>query len=478
MRQETINLILEGTNQQRAARIQNQIYSALEAVQGILEPELQGWSSVAGGKTQKSSPLEETREILDLATLREESLLAYYRKPHGRVVIRNLVKFIFGAGVVVDFQEKHPETLAIILAWCKLFEKKNKWRKFLREIGTRGFRDGEVFIRRFPQEEGPPILRFIDPIKISDTDIVTDESDVETVIRYKVGGKDIDAEFIKHIKLDVDANVKRGIPILTADLPYLTKYEKWLEARMVLNIIRTSVALVREVQGSPTDLTRIRSAQRSNRSDARETNKAQMLRPGTILSGTPGVKYSMLSPNLDAKDAGEDGKHILRGVAAGAGFPDVFVTSNYEGSNFASTVVSQNTGIREFEDWSGFFGEDLEDIVDWVLMDGIKKKIIPKVVEDEDGVRPLNPNVIISFPPLIRRDLGQENTAYESMHNNRVISRRTWGIKMGFDPDLENRLIADEEENDPMPNTPQNGNGKPTPKRVEDRQPRQNVSVQ
>lgn len=482
MRQETINFILEGTNQQRAARIQNQIYSALEAVQGILEPELQGWSSVAGGKTQKSSPLEDTLENLDLATLRQESTVAYYRKPHGRVAIRNYVKFIFGAGVMIDFQEKEEEALGKILEWWRLFTKKNKWRKLLREIGTRGYRDGEVFIRKFKQLDGPLILRFIDPSKINDNDIVyvkteTGEVDVERVDYYKVNGQEIPGDEVIHIKIDVDRNVKRGMPILTNALPYLSKFDKWLDARMVLNIIRASVALVREVQGSPTDLTRIRSAQRSNRSDAKETNKAQMLRPGTILSGTPGVKYSMLSPNLDAKDAGEDGKTILRSVAAGEGFPDVFITADYSQANFASTAVSQNIGVREFEDRTVDFHEDIEDIIDWVLEDGIEKKFLPSTVQGEKGPRPLNTAALLSFPPLIRRDIAPENTAYKEMYEHKTLSGRTWTSKMGFDPDTERRFIEEEEEAG-FGMTKPSANGDGAPKPIENRRPRERVTVQ
>ena len=182
----------------------------------------------------------------------------------------------------------------------------------------------------------------------------------------------------------------------------------------------------------------------------------------------------MLSPNLDAKDAAEDGETILRSVAAGAGMSDVFITANYGSTNFASSVVSQNTGIREFEDWGNYFIEHLADIVEWLLMDGVEQGEIPSQVKDEDSgeMRPISLDFDMTFPPIIRRDLVQENGAYMAMYEHEQLSGTSWAGKMGFDSDREQKLITDEKARGIGVNRGQQGQSEPPPKRVEDREPR------
>ena len=470
LRSDLATLISEEQQQQTAYRIQEQLFRTLEDVQNQLryEPEMQGWSASSASATERDLPMQ------DLAVLRRESLRAYYKNPHGRVVIRNLVKFIMGGGSIIDFHEKDEGKLKSITDWWRKFTKKSKWFRFQREILTRSFRDGEAFIRRFAIEQEPLRLRFIDPDRIPTENITYDENDGEVATFFKINnrsqtgeGETVKAEDIIHIKLDVDSNVRRGHPILESMLTDLSEFRQWRKARMVLNIVRTSVALVKEVSGSPNDLSRLRLSQKATRNDSKETDKQKMLRPGTIISGTPGVQYKMLAPNLDAKDASEDGEMILRSIAAGAGFPDAFVTANWSTSNFASSVVSQNMAVREFEDWGNVFLEYISDVVAWVIEDGVEQG---EIAVDADI------DFDMTLPPLIRRDITQESTAYQLMNAAGALSKRTWMIKMGFDPDTEEKYIEDEG----GPPTPSGGgmkSPKVAPKRVEDRQPRSQVQV-
>ncbi|MDP3771334.1 MAG: phage portal protein, partial [bacterium] len=352
------------------------------------------------------------------------------------------VKFVIGGGIVVDFQERDEATLIALDDFWSAFQRETRWFSFVREFVTRGFRDGEVFVRRFPRQDMSLALRFIDPEKVPE--IKTDPNDAETALSYAIefGTKrlDVDAGEILHVALNVDRNVQRGRPILESILPHLAKYDKWMDARMVLNIVRASVALVQEVQGSSTDLLRLRAAQRAT-SSASETDKSRMLRPGTILRGTPGVKYSMLSPNLDARDAATDGRTILLAVAAAAGFPDIFVTADYARANFASTLSAHNPAIREFEDWQHVYGEAFTTIVDWVLADAMARRVLP--LRTSKG-KPVNLGIDVAFPPLLKRDLAQEVTAYAQLVGLQAMSRRTLQLRMGLDPDQEQKLIDEE----------------------------------
>lgn len=363
LRNDLQSIVVEQQYQRRLAASQDHLITVMENLQSQLEPEMKDWMPTGGSGT---SSFERDIPITDLRSLVTRSRHVYYREPHGRVVMRDLVKFVIGGGTVVDFREKNEENLKDIISWWRKFCKKNSWVRRQREIITRAFRDGNVLIRRIdqPMLDEPPLIRFLEPDQLDDTiehpsGIEYDENDAETPVAYFIRWKKTNqterilAEQILHIKIDVDENVPLGRPIIESVLQYLGKYNKWIDARMALNMVRASVALVKQVAGSPNDLSRLRanqSAQQRNR--ANETDRAKMLRPGTIISGTPGVEYKMLSPNLDARDAAEDGATLLRGVAAGAGFPDVFVTANYANSNYA--CHANGTEILTWGGWKQF----------------------------------------------------------------------------------------------------------------------------
>ena len=464
IRSDIVSSIRESQHRQRVV---DSTMSMLENLRDQLDPQMKDWMPTG---TQGDTMPREVNS--DPSTLRQESKRAFYQEPYGKVVIRNMVKFIIGSGTIINWSEKNERKLQSILKWWKKSTKSIKWFSFQREYVTRFFRDGEVFVRKFATEEGPLKLRFIDPALFSDDDIVTDPSDSQTVIKYimRVDGKPIEipAEEIHHLK-NADANMKRGRPLLESILPYITKFKKWLDARIVLNQVRTSVALVQEVQGTSTDLLRLANRQKAS-DRGRDGDRAKMLQPGTIIRGTPGSKYSMLSPNLDAKDASEDGRTIQLAMAAGAGFPDTFITGDFSKANFASSVVAQNPAIREFEDGQQLIVEGIVEIIDWILLDGINKNEIAAEADIEYEV---------GFPPLLKRDMAQETAAYEVMHANRVISRATWQIKSGLDPDAEDRKT--EEDSLSLMNKPSEVpepkiSEPPSKKRVDDRNPRQTTA--
>lgn len=466
IRRDLVNQISESQHRQRAA---DSALMVLENLRDQYDPQMKDWTPTGAG-----SDIMPVSVATSPAQLRDESKRAFYQEPYGKVIIRNMVKFVIGSGTIVNYSEKNEPKLQSILKWWKTVTKSIKWFSFQREYVTRFYRDGEVFVRKLPQDDGPLKLRFLEPATIGDDDIVTDPKDVQTVIGYMLDAgvgvpkEEVPASNVHHFK-NADANMKRGRPVLEVNLPYIAKYKKWLEARMVLNIVRASVAIVQQVQGTSTDLFRLANKQKAN-DRSRDTERTKMLQPGSIIRGTPGVEYKMLSPNLNARDAAEDGRTIQLAMAAGAGFPDTFITSDFSKANFASSVVAQNPAIREFEDGQQLIVEGISEIIDWILLDGVEKKEIDSSA---------NIDYEVGFPPLLKRDIAQETAAYEAMHASRVISRATWQIKSGLDPDAEDRKIEEDQlslmnkpPEVPVPKT----SGPPSKKNVDDRKPRQTTA--
>ena len=100
----------------------------------------------------------------------------------------------------------------------------SKWHRRQQEIVRRLDRDGEVFLRFFVDSAGETTVRFAEPDQVATPPdfvgdpaasfgILTDIDDVETVLAYFVDGRRVAATDIQHRKANVDANVKRGLPL-------------------------------------------------------------------------------------------------------------------------------------------------------------------------------------------------------------------------------------------------------------------------
>ena len=76
--------------------------------------------------------------------------------------------------------------------------------------------------------------------------IQTDPDDVETVLGYWIDGRLVDAAEIQHRKANVDANVKRGLPLFYPVRKNLRRAEKLLRNMSVVAEIQSAIAVIRK----------------------------------------------------------------------------------------------------------------------------------------------------------------------------------------------------------------------------------------
>ena len=108
---------------------------------------LNGWSVVGqGGLATESAQ----------ANMLDSAFNLYHTNLHARNIIRTLTKFTFGKGPTVIPEDDDPES-KVLDVW-KHFKKINKWNLKEKEIGTRTFRDGEVFNRIFRDEDSKDVF--------------------------------------------------------------------------------------------------------------------------------------------------------------------------------------------------------------------------------------------------------------------------------------------------------------------------------
>ena len=372
---------------------------------------------------------------------------------YARAIIRNLTKFVLGKGPVI---KPHSENKIVDETW-KAFAKANKWDKREKEMVNRAFRDGEVFMRFFEDESAGTLLaRFmraenirnpsIESIPLSNTSfgIETDSDDVEKILFYylcdfegKLKAK-IDAKEVMHIKILTDSDVKRGMSMLLIAMKMLKKYEGWMDDRIVLNKVRSAIALIRHVPGTAATVDNIRGKHQSELYSA-DRYKQKAFNSGTIITASKGIEYEMLSPNIQAADAKDDGRAMLLAVAAGMGLPEMILTSDYSNSNYASSLTAQNPFVREIEDWQDFFQASYQEVFARVVAFGKKFGKIPKGESEECDV---------IWPPMILADILKNNQAREIQHRNKIISKKTWQMKEELNPETEEQNMTDEQGKD------------------------------
>jgi len=443
------------------------------------DPDEKNWMNVSGGPATASKVLGESR---DPATVRNQCYRFWRYHPQGRGILRNFVKFIIGRTFKIDFEDQQygrwndertkivpsnneEDILMTKLAWEE-FELRNQFTNRRKEIILRTFRDGEAFVRRFVVN-GRVLIRFVEPdkvatIKTEGVVLVDDvdpadpimpfyigkktkielgieyvETDRETVVAYHVGEERVPAKEMIHTKPFADSNDLRGIPLLEVVAKTLTNYEQWEHYRIVLNKIRTAVALVRKVDGTAQQARAIVEGRTPARGpvDGRAPTTASGMREaafaaGTILTPGAGISYDFMSPKLDARDAGEDGRRILLSASAGVGLPEMLVTGDWSNSNYSSSVEGRTPAVREWEDWQDFFDPVFKQLVKWVIDAGVEYLGLP-----EKTLR----TCTLNWPILISKDAAKETARNMNLRNGGILALETWASReeLVYDDELE-----------------------------------------
>ena len=300
-------------------------------------------------------------------------------------------------------------------------------------------------------------LRLIDPEYIRDPldqvshGILTATGDVENVIGYlySVNNTPQDRSFIPaddviHIKIRVDSDTKRGRSVIEPLLKPNAYYEDWLEYRLILSKVRTAVAWVRTIEGSPTQVQSIRDNQATQRPTdyMRGSNRLQMPRAGTVITASNGINYDFKSPNLQASDSSHDGREIKLNIAASTGLPE-YMFGDASNANYASTMVAESPAVREFEYWQDFLTPYFVQIWRWVMQSAVdagklaESDVLTEVIDVE-----------VTFEPLLARNAIDEAKANQIKNAAGVLSRQTWAEANGLDYESERLRIADEKEHD------------------------------
>ena len=327
-----------------------------------------------------------------------------------------------------------------------------------REAASRWRRDGEVFLRWFPGTAATnnlPIVRWVEPeqvwLKPGESDasehsqgIFTDDDDSERIVSYWLRnvadggatGEEVPAGQITHLKANVDATIKRGVPDFSPLAGQLERVRKLLEAMGEVAAIMAKISYLRQhAEGvSSTQVNAMIERQKDYtkpraRSQAANTKAMQNADLGEVHDIGAGMTY--VAPPLQAGAPGfiQVEQAILRACGARWGMPEFF-SGDASNNSFASLAASGGPFDRATKSRQKEYGQFQQAIAAKVLafacMSGRLSKADVMAVE-----------VTCVAPEVAVIDSLKETQRREILNRAKVLSPQTWAAQEGEDPAQE-----------------------------------------
>lgn len=341
------------------------------------------------------------RTIFDVDRMRWQARFLYETSPNAKGVIHGLRGYVIGKGLTFKVVEKDPDTdedvelkeaveppqpnpaqvpgakpepvekpknplVKKVTKVLEAFDEANDLCAWHREGFIRAYRDGELFIRIFPQDEAA-IIRAIEPDQVRPPmgegqegpwafGIKTSEDDWDTPLEYslvysKERYETVKANFIFHMKENVTRNVKRGISWLYTPSDELEGAQRLRTAAREGEKARQGISYIREHMAADKNtietLTSSLSTGHITKTDIDGVSRdVQMQRqePGTVVDIPKGLEYkpgpASGPSNHEAARVSEE--QALLAVAACFNVSSFMVTGNGDASSYASAVVAES----------------------------------------------------------------------------------------------------------------------------------------
>jgi len=380
-----------------------------------------------------SSTLAPNARLAGLQRARDESREFVRVNAHARNVCTQIVNFTVGAGFAVHFEDA-----AQAIRWHK-DSRALRWPKRRREIVRRLVREGEAYLRRFGNGDGTTV-RFVQPEHLYTPTgqidnikgglwqgVAFDPEDVETVLGYWINEEYVDAGDVFVFRDPFsDTTAIRGWPMIYDAIPLIEQYQIWVQTRGRLNQLRSAIVAMRKhTNTTPAQLSSFADAVKTG-TLTRKSGVAQKYTdkwlPGTVIDATGDIEYEFPAAKIDAGSAADDGRAMRLLIAAFFSMPEYWVTADASNANFSSTLIAENPGIIAMRSWQEFFGDDVQQFVDWWYGSPQATKV--------------------KFPNLVMRDELKQTQAQAIRHDHGVISRETWQEQEGIDPEIERERMA------------------------------------
>lgn len=451
--------LLERRLDSAIATVQESVLSSLDdlifAQDDLIDPvtgEL--WEKIASATPgTQSSPLN-TEQLLSAE--RKIARRLAVKNEYAINVLENRISYVVGTGhqYAVVTRKDVKTSDKIIIATQQVIERFveiNGWQSRQQENQIRFDRDGEVFIRFFPNiETGDLVVRYVEPEQVwtpkeKSTEplhamgIIKPAEDSEIVTSYYVDGKPIDADQIQHRKQGVDRKVRRGISIFYPVKRLLKGIESITRNVSIVVAIQSAIAMIRKRSGATASnvekmITGNAAAQVRNPISGQSQN-VQSFPAGTILDTDSRTEYEFPSAKVNPATFKIPVEILLRGVAARMVMPEFMLTSNASNANYSSTMVAEGPVVKLFERLQGTMIVEDKQILWRAIAVAVEAGLLPKDIRSLVNIEATAPNVA-------SRDRLKETKADEILVKTGAMSPQTMGERHGLQPDIEQPRIV------------------------------------
>ncbi len=362
----------------------------------------------------------------------------------------NRINYIVGAGhryraVARPGRAADDALTAAVQEVIDEFLAENDWRRRQQEIVRRMDRDGECFLRLFPQWNGVAKVRFVEPEQVAAPPeraadqqarfgIVAAADDAETPLGFFIDGRLIDARWIQHRKANVDANVRRGLPLFLPVRKNLRRAEKLLRNMSVVSEIQSAIAIIRKHTASAAGLDQF-LAQSADAAPGAPRPGVPLFHyaPGTILDAGAGTQYEFPAAGIDAARFVAVLQAELRAIASRLVMPEFMLTSDASNANYASTMVAEGPAVRMFERLQHDLMADDCALLMRVVRSAVAAERLPP-----EALRQVT--ITAAAPSLASRDRLRDAQADRILVAAGAMSVETMAVRHGLDPRHEHRL--------------------------------------
>ena len=295
----------------------------------------------------------------EIKTELEDIHKAYQSNPLASRLVKMSTDFVIGTGAELTAS-----------AWVH-----SVWDHPLNKFDTRIYRwsnelalSGELFI--VLSTNATDKMTYVREISAQMIDeIETDPEDLEHELRYHQTTDDpngvwwpaaapgsTEAQQVLHYSINKPIGATRGTSDLAQILPWLDRYDMWLEDRVRINRYKGAYLWHVTLQGAQTGQL--------------EAKRAQYSRPpssGSIIVSDQFETWAAIQPSIGADDVEADGKAIRLMIAAGAGVPLHFLAEGESATRATAREMGTAT-FRHFAHRQRIFSLLIEDVLGWIVL--------------------------------------------------------------------------------------------------------------
>ena len=413
-----------------------------------------GWLPVTSGEYVRGALHGGPLDDLQLAALRAECRQLALDNEFAINGHENRISYLVGSGHlyrVVPRRGAVPQQMLVTKAQCEidLFLRENSWAARQQEIVRRRDRDGEAFLRFFVTSDGFLQVRFIEPASVETPrelaarpearlGILTEPDDVESIVGYFVEGELVPAAQVQHRRANVDANVRRGLPLYAPVRKNLRRAERLLRNMSTVAEIQSAIALVRKHRAATRGGLEAFVANGADATINANTARPEYLRryaPGTVIDAPSTIDYEFPVAQLNAGGFVTVLQAELRAIASRLVMPEFMLSSDASNANYSSTLVAEGPAMRMFSRLQADLVNDDLVVMERVLQTAIDAgRLPPETWEQVD--------LTATPPSLVIRNALHEDQRYRIEHAAGILSPQTWCQRVGLDYDTEMDQLA------------------------------------